>query len=227
MFLRCVALILSLNLMSNVDGVINASLINQFALPHAGFSTLLRTWTLNSTSWALLISCFNPLPRTADSVVIVPNIQYQLTTPITPEVVTNSITWPNGVVAADQLVPYSYLVPSGFLVPGKSNGNLYFMSSSGPIALVPAESQEWFYHGAAFKDMDNDGHVDIVTGRARVPLIGKPLSQMIWLKNPGNTTIQGPWKSSVLVPEGGADIQFQFAVVDSLQVSLSRILLEI
>ena len=153
-----------------------------------------------------------------DYVYSVPNIQFQLTTPITPEVVTNKIVWPNGIVPADQLVSFSFLVPSGFLVPGKGNGNLYFISSNGPIALVPQEKTNWFYHGAAFKDMDGDGLIDIVTGRANVPLFGKPTSQLIWLKNPGGTTITGPWNSSLLMSTSGPDIQLQFASIDSLVV---------
>ncbi|UJR07648.1 hypothetical protein I4U23_011936 [Adineta vaga] len=199
-------------------GEIKPVLINKFELAYAGFSTLLRSWTLNSTSWTLSISCFNPIPKTTDYVYNVPNIERQLTTKITPTVVTNQIVWPNGIVAADQLVEYSTIVPSGFLVPGKTNGNLYYMSQSGPIALVPNDGTHWFYHDAAFKDMDGDGHIDIVTGRANVPIIGTPTTQLIWLKNPGNYTITGPWKLNYLLSDGGPDIQVQFAQINSINV---------
>ena len=227
MLLNSVLLVVFLSFFNRIDGGINPVLINKFELPHAGFSTLLRTWTLNSTSWALVISCFNPIPTTTDSVTIVRNIQYQLTTPITPELITDTIIWPNGIVPADQLIPYSFLVPSGFLVPGKTNGNLYFISSSnGPISLVPQEKETWFYHGAAFKDMDGDGHIDIVTGRANVPIVGKSTSQLIWLKNPGKSTITGPWESHMILAAGAPDIQLQFAYIDSLQVRRNEINLQ-
>jgi hypothetical protein len=203
-------------------GEIKPVLLNKFELPHAGFSTLLRTFTLNSTSWALAISCFNPIPTTTDYVYIVPNIEWQLTTQIKPAVVTDKIIWPNGIVAADQLVEYSIIVPSGFLVPGKSNGNLYYMSRDGPLALVPSDRTNWFYHDADFKDMDGDGHIDIVAGRANVPILGAATTQLIWLKNPGNETITGPWKLNYLMKEGGPDIQVQFAQIDSLQVGIYR-----
>ncbi|CAF1641317.1 unnamed protein product, partial [Adineta ricciae] len=193
-------------------------LLNKFELPHAGFSTLSRSWTLNSTSWTLTISCFNAIPTTTDYVYNVPNIEWQLTTKITPTLVTNQIVWPNGIVPADPLVEYSVIVPSGFLVPGKTNGNLYYISRSGPIALVPDDKTNWFYHDADFKDMDGDGHVDIVTGRANVPIIGAPTTQLIWLKNPGNDTITGPWKLNYLLREGGPDIQVQFARINSTNV---------
>ncbi len=193
-------------------------LINKFELDHPGFTTLLRSWTLNFTSWDLAISCFNAIPDTTDHVYIVKNIEWQLTTTITPTLVTNQITWPNRVVAADQLVEYTMIVPSGFLVPGKTNGNLYYINKTEPTALVPNDKTNWFYHDADFKDMDGDGHIDIVAGRANIPIPGNPRTQLIWLKNPGNTTIHGPWKLNYLLGNDGPDIQVQFAYVDSLEV---------
>jgi len=193
-------------------------LLNKFELAHAGFSSLFRTFTLNSTSWSLVVSCFNAFPGTTDYVYSVPNVESQLTTKITPSLITNKITWPNGVVAADALVEYSMIVPSGFLVPGKTNGNLYYISKTGPIALVPNDRTNWFYHDADFKDMDGDGYIDIVTGRANVPVIGAPTTELIWLKNPGNVTITGTWELNYLLREGGPDIQVQFVKVDSLNV---------
>ena len=195
-------------------------LLNQFALPHAGFSTLLPSLNHNETSWTLIISCFNAIPTTKDHVYSVANIQEQLTTSITPQVITDKILWPNGIAPADVLFPYSFIVPSGFLVPGKTNGNLYFISPSGPIPLVPAEKTHWFYHGAAFKDIDGDGLIDIVSGRANVPLKGNPMTQLIWLQNPGKASITGPWKAFYLMKEAGPDVQVQFAEIDSVQVSL-------
>ncbi|CAF4110148.1 unnamed protein product [Rotaria socialis] len=197
---------------------ISPVLINKFELAHPGFLTLLRTWTLNSTSWGLFISCFNAIPETTDSVYSVPNIGQQLTTQIIPTRITSQITWPNGIVSADPLVEYSMIVPSGFLVPGKTNGNLYFISETTITPLVPSDKTNWFYHDAEFKDMDGDGFIDIIAGRANVPLIGAPRTQLIWLKNPGNRTITGPWKLNYLLSDGGPEIQVQFAIVDSLQV---------
>lgn len=197
---------------------ITPSLINKFELGHPGFLTLLRSWVLNSTAWTLAISCFNPLPETVDYVYNVPDIGRQITTQIVPMLVTDKIVWPNGVVAADPLVEYSMIVPSGFLVPGKNNGNLYFISDTNAIPLVPNDGKNWFYHDADFKDMDGDGFIDIVAARANVPIFGNPRTQLIWLKNPGNTTIVGPWKLNYLLTDGGPDIQTQFAIADSLQV---------
>ena len=203
----------------NVRSDIKPVLINQFNIPHPGFSTLLRTFTLNSTSWELLISCFNAIPLTGDYVYRVSDIQWRITTNITPDVLTDTIVWPNGIVSSDALAPYSIIIPSGFLVPGKSSGNLYFMAQNGqPTPLVPNERTNWFYHDADFRDMDLDGHIDVVTGRANVPLISNPQTQLVWLRNPGNSTIKGPWELHILTEDGGPDVQVQFAQVDSTEV---------
>lgn len=201
-----------------IKSEITPNLINKFELAHAGFSTLLRTWTLNSTSWSLVISCFNAIPETTDYVYNVPDIGQQLTTKINPILVTDKITWPNGIVAADPLVPYSIIVPSGFLVPGKTKGNLHFIFGQTSTSLVPDDGKNWFYHDAEFKDMDGDGFIDIVTARANIPFIGGPTTQLVWLKNPGNQTVVGPWKLNYLFTDGGPDIQVQFAIVNSLRV---------
>jgi hypothetical protein len=202
-------------------GEIKSVLINKFAVQHPGFVTLLRTWTLNQTSWTLIISCYNAIPTTTDYVYSVPDIEFQLSSNITPTLVTNKITWPNNAVPADALAPYSMIIPSGYYIPTKTSGNLYYINKAAPIALVPNEKTNWFYHDATFKDVDRDGYIDIVAGRVNVPVfVGTPQSQLIWLKNPGNTTITGPWKLNFLMEEGGPDINVQFAEADGRQVCL-------
>ena len=194
-------------------------LINKFDLPHAASTTLRRTWVLNSTSWSLVIACFNPIPGSTDYVYSIENIEWQLTTNITPVALTNQITWPNDVIPADPIVPYSMIVPSGYYIPGKTNGNLYYLNKNQSIPLVPNEKTNWFYHDVAFKDIDMDGHIDIVAGRVNVPLVfGTPQTQLIWLKNPGTVNITGPWKLNFLMHQGGPDINVQFAQVDGKQV---------
>ncbi|CAF4647853.1 unnamed protein product [Rotaria sp. Silwood2] len=145
-------------------------------------------------------------------------LRQQLTTKITLILITNQIIWPNGIVAADQLVEYSMIVPSGFLIPGKNKENLYVISDTNAIPLVPDDKSKWFYHDAEFKDMDGDGFIDIVSEHVNIPFVGKSTTQLVWLKNPGNQTITGPWKLYYLLSNGGPDIQVQFARDDSLQI---------
>lgn len=194
-------------------------LINAFNVPHATAVTLIRSWVLNSTSLALMITSNNVLPTATDYVYTVQDIQWQLTANITPTLVTDKISWPNTVVPADPLVPYSVVVPSGYYIPGKTSGNIYFIGSDNiPIALVPNEKTNWFYHDVAFKDVDMDGYVDIVTGRANVPFLHDPMTELVWLKNPGKMNVTGPWNVSILMSQGGPEMNLQFGNIGGKNV---------
>jgi len=68
-------------------------------------------------------------------------------------------------------------IPDGFLVPFKTNGAIKLVdvttpgSSQGPYVLTSNSGGDWFYHRVEWQDMDGDGDQDIVTCRAREPLI--------------------------------------------------------
>ena len=200
-------------------GDIQVVLLNKFKLRYAGFSTLVNMSESNASSWSLVISCFDPIPETIDDVFIVPDIGSILTESITPKTLTNKIIWPNGVVSANILAKNSLIVPSGFLVPGKTKGNLYFLNGTTPISLVPQEDTHWFYHDADFKDVNMDGFMDVVAGRANVPVKAeRAQTQLIWLKNPGKQEITSPWELHILKETDGPDIDVQFARIDNTQV---------
>ncbi|CAF0836564.1 unnamed protein product, partial [Didymodactylos carnosus] len=197
-----------------ITSTIIPKVINTFEVRNPGFTSLFRTWNLNTTSWSFYISSFNAIPFTTDMVSYVPNIQYDLTISIVPTVITENIIWPNGIISADDRIfgkPYSIIVASGFLVPGKTNGNLYFIPppfTTKPIPLVPIEAKSWFYHDATFRDMDLDGYVDIVTARAHVPIVGSAVGELIWLKNPGQNFSQNDWSINYIAD--GPDIHVKF-----------------
>ena len=200
-------------------------LINQFNVPHANSVKPIRSLT-NSTSWTLMITSYNIIPTATDYIYTVSNIEQKLTANITPVVVTDQINWPNGVIAADSIAPQSLIVPSGFIIPGKTLGNIYYLDKTNrPIALVPDEKTSWYYHSADFTDVDQDGFIDIVTGRANFPLLHTPHTELIWLKNPGGMNITGPWNMSILLPQGGPEMDVQFATVDGKHVLFSNSLL--
>jgi len=43
----------------------------------------------------------------------------------------------------------------------------------------------FFYHKAILIDINQDGHMDILTARVKKPAIGKSVSNLVWLENPG------------------------------------------
>lgn len=66
-------------------------------------------------------------------------------------------------------------IPDGFLVPFKTKGAIKVMdiaNNAGPYVLTaPDSSGDWFYHRVQWHDMDGDGDMDIVTCRAREPVV--------------------------------------------------------
>ena len=62
------------------------------------------------------------------------------------------------------------------------------------------------------KDIDNDGLVDALTARFRVPTFGDPIAQLIWLKNPGTSPPapgeDWPWQHFIQAT-GGPDVYFE------------------
>ena len=67
------------------------------------------------------------------------------------------------------------VIPDGFLVPFKTDGAVKLMditNKTGPYIISESDSSgDWFYHRVEWHDMDGDGDMDMVTCRAREPVI--------------------------------------------------------
>lgn len=107
------------------------------------------------------------------------------------------------------------MVPDGFLVPLKQTGGLYFLkidcnsttddaklffsSDEKPIEITTRKTG-YFYHMVVWRDMNEDGLLDIVTARVNDPLfIGKQLGQLLWLEQPKSNPVDNvPWTEHLL-----------------------------
>ncbi|CAG2220257.1 unnamed protein product [Mytilus edulis] len=95
---------------------------------------------------------------------------------IIPKIVTTKVTWPNEISGVPRSVFNKSMVaiPDGFLVPFKTDGSISLVDidGKGPYKLTDDQTGKWFYHRVVWKDMDLDGDLDILTCRAREPVIG-------------------------------------------------------
>lgn len=127
--------------------------------------------------------------------------------------------WPNETEQVpDGVLPFQgVIVPGGFLSTERP-GRLTVINVDDPkrteyvIAgasdAVPVckdgqvENERWYYHGAVYIDMDDDGLKDIITARASLMpyLHGCPPSgQLVWFKNPGkDMRPDEEWEAHVL-----------------------------
>jgi len=204
--------------------------LGRFPLAHAGFIEVYET---DAGDKDMIITTFNPaLPYFHDSVYTLRN----------PGQFLDSVSswddslvqlgggatayWPNyPVQVPENLFGWEgVLQTSGFLVPGKKHGRLelYDLSSGtprGPINIQDkaGDSKDWSYHWVIWKDIDNDGLLDIFTARFRVPTFGDPISELIWMKNPGGEPPAAgqnwEWHHYVQVT-GGPDVYFEETVME-------------
>ena len=75
----------------------NLTLLGNFSISYPGFTTLYPNISSNGTTYDLIISTFDPIPFTKDSVYIVRNVGrfVKNVRTIKPEVIADSLTWPN------------------------------------------------------------------------------------------------------------------------------------
>lgn len=171
----------------------------------------------------LVVSTFGLFGGT-DGVWLIRNLGTGIGAPeaITPERLTNQITWPNETlhVPREMFGSEGLIVSSGFLVPGRATGAVHWLPlvpgrTSRPVKLTQ-DRPGWFYHRAGWKDVDADGALDLVCARARKPIIGAPGGELVWLKSPGAARglepASAPWPMAVLA--SGPDVHFRIGDVD-------------
>lgn len=100
----------------------------------------------------------------------------------------------------------------GFLVPGKSDGNIFIAQcSNGKSSAVQLTNVKsgFFYHYVQWRDMNNDGRLDIITARANKGLFSST-AELLWLEQPASNPLGGAkWKEHTLVSGPSApDVKF-------------------
>merc|ERR1719510_1971245 len=205
--------------------------LGRFHIPHAGF---IEAYDNEEGKKDLYITTFNPaLPYFHDPVFMIPNPGEKLNSVAgwANEVVTLGVKasayWPNFPVKMNkEVVGFEGVVQtSGFLVPGKNTGKLELYNRNdnarGPIDIAAGQDKDWSYHWVIWKDVDDDGLIDALTARFRVPGFiegGDPISQLLWFKNPGgdapSTGHEWPWQSSILLT-GGPDVYIEETIQEA------------
>jgi hypothetical protein len=77
------------------------------------------------------------------------------------------------------------------------------------LAIIPDVMQErdFSYHRVVWHDVNHDGNIDAVAARFKLPTLGDPILQLLWLENPGTGPSEG-WTQH-LIFEGGPDVHFR------------------
>ena len=138
------------------------------------------------------------------------------------EVWTSIPAWPNEIkrIPDEIFGPHHFTIAGGFLVPGKANGSIKVFrceildsirkdlctqyGEAGPDPLTKSK-RGWWYHRARWSDLNADGRLDLISARARKPMFGKGLGELLWLEQPENPFIM-PWKEHLI--GHGPDVHF-------------------
>eukprot|EP00007_Cunea_sp_BSH-02190019_P007471 CAMPEP_0174230432 /NCGR_PEP_ID=MMETSP0417-20130205/1199_1 /TAXON_ID=242541 /ORGANISM="Mayorella sp, Strain BSH-02190019" /LENGTH=558 /DNA_ID=CAMNT_0015308127 /DNA_START=125 /DNA_END=1801 /DNA_ORIENTATION=- len=182
----------------------------------------------------LFVTSFSGVPGEAGKVYVVPRIKDQLRanaynlSALHAEVAVDGLLWPNEITvvpspsaasAPRTALDSGFLVGDGFLPPGKNNGSVVYVNTTGttlpyPTAHIsPFGATPYFYHLCAFVDMNQDGWADVLTARATKPLGRQATGQLVWFEHPVPVTgepLRFPWREH-LIKDGGPDIQFLVA----------------
>jgi hypothetical protein len=127
--------------------------------------------------------------------------------------IADNIKWPNDARALDASVlgRRGLLVSGGFLTPGNSNGAVTFVDLDTKEQFVLTRPKNgWWYHRSELRDMNGDGRMDIVTGRATKSIFGGSGEELLWLENPGS--IDGDWKEHLIGK--GPGVNFRLYDID-------------
>ncbi|KAJ3167227.1 hypothetical protein HK101_011810, partial [Irineochytrium annulatum] len=179
--------------------------LGRMSLTNVGFTRVVPNSDGTSD---LLLSCFTGNPFSSDKGYFIPNVGSTLAkfNSTVATQIGGSITWPNEMtpVSASEFGKSGVLAAGGFLVPGHSNGGIWYSAKTGATTQsdwVPlfTNSNGYFYHRAVLMDVNADGVMDIMTCRAKKPLVGGSGSgSQVYLTANDPTKPTGAWTEHVI-----------------------------
>ncbi len=199
--------------------------LGEISISNPSFVQLLHLH--DSAPPSLWITEFSGNPFVSGKVYTIENVTsyYPDFTKAVPVLKSSSFKWPNKLSTAPKELGDFVVVSDGFLVPGKSTGAVYLLqancSDSGYSSMqrrlesckkveLTTSKLGWFYDMAQWKDVNEDGKMDIVTARATKPIIGNTGGELLWLEQPQSDPLGSvPWKEHVLT--SGPDVGFTVA----------------
>lgn len=198
--------------------------IGSFNVPKAAFLKFVHLNNDQDSPKALAISTFDPIPLIGkQAVYVVPNISQQIKSNIhsidSIQLNNDDLVWPNEVTQAPPELfgtkNAGLVVAGGFLVPSFQTGGIWFIptepSLDQPPQRILPKDKEWFYHRVRFADMTGDGKLDLVTARAKKPIIGSSAGELVLGTKPSNNRNDNneSFKATKLI--SGPDIFFDVA----------------
>ena len=88
---------------------------------------------------------------------------------VTPEPVVDAsfgLLWPNEMTTAPLgSGPSRFVLGDGFLLPGQETGSVVEVELGGKARRLGTPETDWFYHKAFYIDVNQDGLLDIITGK--------------------------------------------------------------
>ena len=133
----------------------------------------------------------------------------------------SNFKWPNSVsvVPQDVFGVNAIVVPDGFLPPGKTEGNVYVMTTD-PADLTKAQQvyqispskSGYFYHTGFWVDIDGDGRKDFITARSNAKA---DQGELVWYHHPAGGLQQVPWEEHVIV--NGPDVMFDLQTIEGYE----------
>jgi hypothetical protein len=129
------------------------------------------------------------------------------------KLISEAIDWPNEITPIPEHIfgKGYFAVASGFLVPGRSTGSIYILdSNTGIVRAISEKKRGYFYHKVIWFDINGDGRLDIVSARAKKPIIGATDGELVWFEQPVNT--DDIWREHLIAK--GPDVNFLIEDLD-------------